>query len=149
MPVAPFLSILRLPRKKNLIKEISEEAGRLLFILPVPALVYIVIIRIPPPYKNTPLQDFHCRPGIGQERNSRAHMGNNCRITFVHLWVRRFKELETVTQKSGVTTFATSGKRPEFIPENIFYRLVMKNLIKLEMKTLYYHFTELNKKELP
>ena len=27
----PFLSILRLPRRKNLIKEISEEAGRLLF----------------------------------------------------------------------------------------------------------------------
>ena len=86
-----------------------------------------------------------------------------------------FKELETVTQKSGVTTFAPSGnevvreKRIKeyltqlncvatsgetelvncFISENIFYRLVMKNLIKLEMKTLYYHFTDLNKKELP
>ena len=91
------------------------------------------------------------------------------------MWVRRFKELETVTQKSGVTTFAPSGnevvreKRIKeyltqlncvatsgetelvncFISENIFYRLVMKNLIKLEMKTLYYHFTDLNKKELP
>ncbi len=92
------------------------------------------------------------------------------------MWVRRLKKLETVTQKSGVTTFVPSGngvvrgKRIKeyltqlnyaatsggddklvncFIPENIFYRLAMKNLIKLEMKTLYYHFTDLNKKELP
>lgn len=53
---------------------------------------------------------------------------------------------------SQLNYVATSGETELvncFIPENIFYRLAMKNLIKLEMKTLYYHFTDLNKKELP
>ena len=58
-----------------------------------------------------------------------------------------------VYKRQQLNYAATSGGDDKlvncFIPENIFYRLAMKNLIKLEMKTLYYHFTDLNKKELP